>query len=348
MGLEGRDSSRTLCGVSGEWRAALATGEPCETEARLRRARRGISLVPASRRAAARRTGKHRSDGMERIPISRTGSRRKKFEPPQARQAGVRADVSAALSKPAPLGEILHGSAEAIVRHLDAAFARIWTLNKEKNMLELQASAGMYTHLDGPHSRIQVGKLKIGLIAQEKKPHLTNDVPNDPRVSDKAWAQNEGMVSFAGYPLIVQDRVVGVMAMFARQRLSAATLDTLASVADSIAQGIERKRAEDALAQGAGRARACHTGDDHGRTDSLHRSRSQPAALGRRANGNACSALAGAAIPQPRRSARSCARIVRDGKRASDVIAAFERSCRKPIPRKCRWTLTKPFKRSLF
>ena len=133
------------------------------------------------------------------------------------------------------------------MRHLDAAFARIWTLNKEKSMLELQASAGRYTHLDGPHSRIPIGKLKIGLIAQEKKPYLTNDVMNDPRVTDKAWAQNEGMVSFAGYPLVVQDRVVGVMAMFARQRLSAATLDTLASVADSIAQGIERKRAEEEL-----------------------------------------------------------------------------------------------------
>ena len=90
-------------------------------------------------------------------------------------------------------------------------------------------------------------KLKIGLIAQEKKPHLTNDVLNDPRVSDKAWAQNEGIVSFAGYPLIVQDRTVGVMAMFARQRLSSTTLDTLALVADSIAQGIERKRTEEAL-----------------------------------------------------------------------------------------------------
>jgi C4-dicarboxylate-specific signal transduction histidine kinase len=155
--------------------------------------------------------------------------------------------VSASLSKPAHLGEILQGAAEAIVRHLDAAFARIWTLNKEKNLLELQASAGMYTHLDGPHSRIQFGKLKIGLIAQERRPHLTNDVLNDPRVSDSVWARNEGMVSFAGYPLIVQDRVVGVMAMFARQHLSAATLDALASIADSIAQGIERERTEEAL-----------------------------------------------------------------------------------------------------
>jgi len=61
----------------------------------------------------------------------------------QARQAGVRADVSTALSKPAHSGEILHGAAEAIVRHLDAALARIWTLNKEKNMLEL-GTAGQY------------------------------------------------------------------------------------------------------------------------------------------------------------------------------------------------------------
>lgn len=86
----------------------------------------------------------------------------------QARQAGVRADVSAAFFKPACLREVLLGCMEAIVRHLDAAFARLWTLSKDGGMLELQASAGMYTHLDGPHSRIPVGKLRIGLIAEEK------------------------------------------------------------------------------------------------------------------------------------------------------------------------------------
>ena len=58
------------------------------------------------------------------------------------------------------------------------------------------------------------------------------------------------MVSFAGYPLIVQGRVVGVMAMFARQRLSATTLDTLASVADSIAQGIGWTLYENVVWQG--------------------------------------------------------------------------------------------------
>lgn len=110
-----------------------------------------------------------------------------------------------------------------------------------------RASAGLYTHLDGPHSHIPVGQLKIGLIAAEKKPHLTNDVTNEARVTDQVWAQNEGMVAFAGYPLVVEERLVGVMAMFAREQLSAATLDTLGSVVDVIAQGIERKHAEEKL-----------------------------------------------------------------------------------------------------
>jgi PAS domain S-box-containing protein len=52
------------------------------------------------------------------------------------------------------------------------------------------------------------------------------------------------MVAFAGYPLIIEDRVVGVMALFARHPLTAAALQAMAAVADSIAMGIERKQAE--------------------------------------------------------------------------------------------------------
>jgi len=162
----------------------------------------------------------------------------------RARLAALNGDVGLALSQSEDLGDMLRGCAEAMVRQLDAAFARIWTLNESTNVLELQASAGMYTHLDGPHGRVPVGSFKIGLIAQERKPHLTNSVVGDPRVGDQVWAAREGMVAFAGYPLIVEDRLVGVMAMFARKPLAGFSLTALASVADGIAVGIERKRAE--------------------------------------------------------------------------------------------------------
>jgi signal transduction histidine kinase/DNA-binding response OmpR family regulator len=157
---------------------------------------------------------------------------------------------------------MLQRCAEAIVRHLDGAFARIWTLSESGDTLELQASAGMYTHRDGPHGKVLLGKFKIGLIAQECKPHLTNQVVGDPRVGDQEWARREGMVAFAGHPLIVAGRVMGVVAMFARHPLSQATLAALGSVSDSIAVGISRKRTEEALvrselqAQAANRAKS--------------------------------------------------------------------------------------------
>jgi len=165
----------------------------------------------------------------------------------RAQHATFRADVSMALTERAALPIILQRCTEAMVHHLHAAFARIWTLKPGEDVLELRASAGRYTHLNGAHSRIPVGALKIGLIAQERLPHLTNEVQSDPRVSDKEWASREGMVSFAGYPLLVEDQTVGVMAMFSQEPFLEDTLEALASVAHSIAQGIGRKWAEEQL-----------------------------------------------------------------------------------------------------
>jgi signal transduction histidine kinase len=141
----------------------------------------------------------------------------------------------------------LNKVAEALVQHLDVAFVRIWTLNDAENVLELQASAGMYTRIDGSHSRVPVGKLKIGLIAEERKPHFTNAVIGDPLVNDQEWAKRERMVAFAGHPLTIEDKLVGVMAMFSRKPITDITLKALASVSNEIAIGIERKLAEEEL-----------------------------------------------------------------------------------------------------
>jgi PAS domain S-box-containing protein len=178
----------------------------------------------------------------------------KRAEELQARracQAALRADIHAAFcaGTETALQTMLQRGAEAIVRHLDGAFARIWTLNDRQKVLELQASAGLYTRLDGEHARVPVGKLKIGLIAEERRAHLTNDVLNDNRISDPDWARQEQMISFAGYPLLVGGCLVGVVAMFARKNLAPDTLEALETVADTIAQGIERKRAEEKLAR---------------------------------------------------------------------------------------------------
>jgi two-component system, cell cycle sensor histidine kinase and response regulator CckA len=184
------------------------------------------------------------------VAIQRDVSERKQTESAlqeRAQLAMLEADVGTALTRGGSLTEMLGLCSEAIVRHLDAAFARIWMLNEKEKMLELQSSAGIYTHLNGPHGRVPVNKCMIGIIADEQKPRVTNQVVGDPLVSDQEWAKREGMVAFAGYPLMLEDRVLGVMAMFARHTLTNTALQTLASISRSMALGIERKRAEEQL-----------------------------------------------------------------------------------------------------
>ena len=166
-----------------------------------------------------------------------------------SRHVALRADVSTALADTHDLRGMLLRCCEALVENLGVAFARLWTVDEAGTTLLLQASAGMYTHIDGPHARVPVGKFKIGLIAEERKPHLTNDVPHDPRVGDPEWAAREKMVAFAGYPLLVDGRLVGVLAMFSREPMHEDTLNALGSIADAIAQGIVRRRAELELEQ---------------------------------------------------------------------------------------------------
>ncbi len=184
---------------------------------------------------------------------------RKQAEAEQLQQmklAALRADTGTALTESDSLQDMLNQCAITLNENFDAAFVRIWTLNESEQMLILQASAGMYTHLDGDHSRIPVGQFKIGWIAQQRQPHLTNQVTIDPRISDHEWAKREGIVAFAGYPLMIKNRLLGVMAIFARYPLTKQTLREMASVASAIAIGVDRKLAEEILRQTAERERA--------------------------------------------------------------------------------------------
>jgi signal transduction histidine kinase/CheY-like chemotaxis protein len=176
----------------------------------------------------------------------------------RARLAEFNSDTNIALTHKGTLPEILQLCAEAMVGHLDAAFARIWTFNPKADFLELKASAGLYTHIDGGHACVPVGQYKIGLIASERQPHLTNSVIGDSRVHDQEWAKREGMVAFAGYPLIIEDQLVGVMAMFARKPLTPSTLQAMESVSKAIATGILLKWTDEEKQRNLERIRALH------------------------------------------------------------------------------------------
>lgn len=65
----------------------------------------------------------------------------------QLRLASLRAEIDSSLTKTGDLSAMLQRCTEIMTHCLSAAFVRIWTLNTEEQVLELQASAGMYTHI---------------------------------------------------------------------------------------------------------------------------------------------------------------------------------------------------------
>ena len=163
------------------------------------------------------------------------------------RHSALRADVHSVMSSgEKSLQSVLQDNMESIVRHLDAAFARVWLIDEKRQVLELQASAGIYTHIDGNHSRFEVGQGKIGEIAARKKTYFSNTISQIEQI-DKEWATRERLISFAGFPLIVNDKVIGVAAMFSRTEMPDDVLEAFESIATVIAQGVERKRAEEQL-----------------------------------------------------------------------------------------------------
>jgi signal transduction histidine kinase len=158
--------------------------------------------------------------------------------------AAVTSAVGLALTRGHELGAMLQQCAEALVEHLDGALARIWTLNETDRLLDLQASAGTHTQLDGPQARVPIGALAAGNVALHRQPQFALAHQVDAHLDDPNWARREGIVAFAGYPLMVDSKLIGVMTMFARSEFSAPDREAMAAVADAVAVGIERKRGE--------------------------------------------------------------------------------------------------------
>jgi len=116
------------------------------------------------------------------------------------------------------LNERLQTIVESLVKYFDAAFARVWFVDKNRKYLILKFSAGMYAGLKGEFSKVSINSLKIGPVVKTKKAVVTNDVSNDPRIKHPDWAKRENLKSYAAYPLIYNGQSVAVLAMFSKKK----------------------------------------------------------------------------------------------------------------------------------
>ncbi|MBS0261146.1 MAG: PAS domain S-box protein, partial [Planctomycetes bacterium] len=137
--------------------------------------------------------------------------------------------------------------ADLILEHLDGVWARIWVHNPEENRLELQARAGDELPCDRFYKLISGGESKIHRIAKTRRPLVSNAVADDCHELCSEVTEQRQIASFAGFPLILQDRLVGVVALYSRREVTTAVQECLTSVSNAIAVGIDRFQTESRL-----------------------------------------------------------------------------------------------------
>ncbi|MEP0855549.1 LuxR C-terminal-related transcriptional regulator [Trichocoleus sp. DQ-U1] len=123
--------------------------------------------------------------------------------------------------------EISRRVTHGLVEKFNCAFARLWLLQADQTTLKLVASSGMYTHTNGSFARIPMGAYKVGKIAQNRVSFLSNNLAAESWVGNREWAIANNIRGFAGYPLIVKDRVVGVLAAFSHYAMEPEFLEVL-------------------------------------------------------------------------------------------------------------------------
>ena len=122
---------------------------------------------------------------------------------------------------------IAKGVTDALISQFNCAFARMWLMEPTQDSLRLVSSSGLYTHTNGFFARVPLGAYKVGKIAQNRVPFLSNCLADETWVKDRQWAIDNNILGFAGYPLLANDRVLGVLATFSHHPMAPEFLEVL-------------------------------------------------------------------------------------------------------------------------
>lgn len=157
-------------------------------------------------------------------------ARRLEHERRAAHEAALRADIALALNEGERLSDILHRSCEALAGHLDLACAAVWLADASPAVHVLAATAGAVTP--------PPGVTRIPADAAWLPAGRTDDAALLPAGARRLYV----------LPLQGVAQPLGLLGLFTRQALPVEVLAPLSILAEAIAQGIERSRAQEALA----------------------------------------------------------------------------------------------------
>ncbi len=115
------------------------------------------------------------------------------------------------------LADVLQRFTELVRSRISLDVVRIW-LHEGAGEYRLHAQAGLAEQPGDRRGRFEPGQGIVGWVMEHLTPLLIPDLPVDPRLKERLWAQAEGLVSLVAVPLLLEDAPVGVLVGLSRQR----------------------------------------------------------------------------------------------------------------------------------
>jgi transcriptional regulator with GAF, ATPase, and Fis domain len=182
--------------------------------------------------------------------------------------------IALAVAEARSVDLVLQRIIDGLAGQPEIALARIWLIAPgdicassclvraecpdQTRCLHLLASAGRSNHdsggdwsrLTGDFRRIPLNVWKVGRIGGTGTPILiTDDLATDPAIDRPEWAKAEGIVAFAGQPLIFKGETLGVLAVFSRAHIGQGQFEWVRTFADHAAVALANARAFEELAR---------------------------------------------------------------------------------------------------
>ena len=123
---------------------------------------------------------------------------------------------------------------------MKAKICALWLLDGQSKELKIRATQAMSPEYLKERS-LKVGEGIVGLVAKEKKHIVISDVSKDPQYKEKKLAQKLGLVSMVSVPMLVKNRVIGVVNCYTTTpyKFTRNDIELLGTVANQAAVAIE-------------------------------------------------------------------------------------------------------------
>lgn len=148
--------------------------------------------------------------------------------------------ISKAITSDLYLEDVLKLIVTLAASVMNAKICSLWLLDEKNQSLRIRATQAMSKEYLKERT-LKMGEGIVGLVAKDKKPIAIRDVALEESYKEKMLAKKEGLVSMLSVPMLVKNKLIGVVNLYTTKPydFTSSDIDLLSTIADQAAVAIE-------------------------------------------------------------------------------------------------------------